>query len=416
MRAATILIFAACAAAAEAIAPFPYVWGTAHHILPETTSDESGYFSLSEALDGTIHVGTAKYHRNGYLVAFDPASGRQRIAVDVNATCGLTATGYAAQAKIHTRNFVAPSGLVYVGSKQGYRLEGDTSEYPGGYVIVHDPATGTNRDLGMPMAGQGIADVVADEKAKQLFVVSCEDQHWLLGDLDGKKWRKLGPQLTPYATTLLGTGHCAWALTADFQVARYEPVNKSVKILPIRAEGAAFPQPGGSAIATWNLAADGTTAYLVFMNDPTLWRLELLPRADEVRATACGRLLAATGTDSRCAVSIAADGRVYVVVREDNHSGFGTGYLHHLCRYTPASAAIEDLGVLAVKNPLFFDFAPHPDGSVKPWSHGYHRLPDGTLTLLHHHLAMIVARDGTIYVTILYPFTLLRIAPDAYPR
>lgn len=70
---------------------------------------------------------------------------------------------------------------------------------------------------------------------------------------------------------------------------------------------------------------------------------------------------------------------------------------------------MEDLGVLAVKNPDFFDFGPGPDGKPKPWTHGFHRLPDGTLTPLHCHMALLVARDGTLYVTSIYPFTLLRI-------
>src|SRR5262245_27422226 len=95
-------------ALAQAEAP-PYAIAEAYHILKETTSDESGYFSLSESLDGKIHVGTAKYNANAYLVEFDPANGRQRVVLDTNKTCGLKATGYAAQAKIHTRNFVGPS-------------------------------------------------------------------------------------------------------------------------------------------------------------------------------------------------------------------------------------------------------------------------------------------------------------------
>jgi len=36
-------------------------------------------------------------------------------------------------------------------------------------------------------------------------------------------------------------------------------------------------------------------------------------------------------------------------------------------------------------------------------------LPDGTLTPLHVIMAMIVARNGTIYATTIYPFTLLKI-------
>jgi hypothetical protein len=81
--------------------------------------------------------------------------------------------------------------------------------------------------------------------------------------------------------------------------------------------------------------------------------------------------------------------------------------LHRLIRYDPKQRKIEDLGVLAVKNPDFYDFA-----AKKPWTHGYHTLPDGTLSPLHAHMGLIVAHDNAIYVTILYPYTLLRI--DAF--
>ena len=101
-------------------------------------------------------------------------------------------------------------------------------------------------------------------------------------------------------------------------------------------------------------------------------------------------------------------------MRVDNQTGFGTGYLHHLIRYDPRTDRMDDLGVIAVKNPGFFDFkgpqAKNPDGSLRP-RHGFHTLPDGTLTPLHVVLALIVARDGTVYATTLYPFTLLRIPP-----
>jgi hypothetical protein len=130
----TLSFVAAAVCITNAAEAPPYVPATAFHILPEATSEESGYFSLSESLDGAIHVGCAKYGANSFLVEFDPKTSRQRIALDTNRTCGLSTTGYAAQSKIHTRNFVAPSGKVYVGSKQGYRKEGDTSEYPGGYM------------------------------------------------------------------------------------------------------------------------------------------------------------------------------------------------------------------------------------------------------------------------------------------
>ncbi len=73
---------------------------------------------------------------------------------------------------------------------------------------------------------------------------------------------------------------------------------------------------------------------------------------------------------------------------------------------------MADPGVVAVNNPDFFDFkgpqAKNPDRSLRP-RHGFHTLPDGTLTPLHVVLATIVARDGTVYATTIYPFTLLRI-------
>jgi hypothetical protein len=67
---------------------------------------------------------------------------------------------------------------------------------------------------------------------------------------------------------------------------------------------------------------------------------------------------------------------------------------------------MDDLGVLAVKNPDYYDFA-----AKKPWSGGFHRLPDSTLTPLHAHMALLVAKDGSVYVTVLAPFTLLKIDP-----
>src|SRR5438874_11132337 len=93
-------------------APFPYVGCKAFYIPPETTTEESGYFSLCEGRNGKIYIGTAAYGRNSYLVEFDPAAEKLRIVLDTHKVVGQKATGYAAQAKIHTRNFVGPSGKI----------------------------------------------------------------------------------------------------------------------------------------------------------------------------------------------------------------------------------------------------------------------------------------------------------------
>lgn len=383
--------------------PFEYVWGEATHVLPETTSEESGYFSLCEGLDGRIYVGCAKYGENSYLVEFEPRTGAQRVVLDTNAVCGLSAKGYAAQAKLHTRNFVAPSGRIYVGSKQGYRKKGDTSDYPGGYVMVYDPSVGKSENLGMPFEGQGVADVVADESRGLAYVVTCEDQHWMLLDLKTKKYRELGPMLTPYASTLMDREGRAYAVTKDFKLAIYDPASDKATIQDIAVDGGVWTRPNTSSIPTWQIAADGRTAYLVLMNDARLIRIDL---RDPSKAKRVGTMVEGAHPDSRSALTIAPDGRVWALIRVDNKTGFGTGYLHHLAVYDPVSGRIEDRGVLAVKNPDFYDFA-----AKRPWSHGFHRLPDGTLTPMHAHMALVAASDGSIYATIIYPFTLIRVAP-----
>lgn len=398
----SLILLSLLLAAQESKPPFEYVRATATHVLPETTSEESGYFSLNEGPGGKIHVGTAKYNENAFLVEFDPKTGKQRVVLDVHKTCGLTAKGYAAQSKLHTRNFVGPSGKVYVGSKQGYAKKGDDSKYPGGYVMVYDPATDQAENLGMPFPGQGVIDVVADEARGLLYVVTCEDQHWMLREKSGN-YRELGPMLTPYASTLVDRRGRAHSITKDFKLATYDPATDKVAVADLHVDGTPWTRANHSAIPTWQLASDGRTAYLILMNDARLVRIDLEEPSGAVRL---GTMVEGSHPDSRSALSIAPDGRVYAVVRVDNKTGFGGGYLHHLARYDPRSGRIEDLGVLAVKNPDYYDFA-----AKKPWSHGFHKLPDGTWTPMHAHMALLAARDGALYVTIIYPFTLLRIDP-----
>ncbi|MBY0460561.1 MAG: hypothetical protein K2V38_24865, partial [Gemmataceae bacterium] len=224
-------------------APFHYAWATAYHVLPGTHTDESGYFSLCEGKNGKIYVGTAAYGLNAYLVEFDPKTGKQRIVVDVNQVCGLTTSKtptYAAQSKIHTRNFVGPSGKIYVGSKQGYRRgKDDAADYPGGYVMVYDPEADKAENLGMPFKGEGVNDVTADEKAGLVYVVTCEDHHWVILDLKTKTFREPDPRLrlTPYAQTLVDHKGRAVVVTRDFKLARFDPSADKLEMLEFNSDG-----------------------------------------------------------------------------------------------------------------------------------------------------------------------------------
>lgn len=419
-------------------APFRYVQAKAFHVPPETTTEESGYFSLCEGNNGKIYLGAAAYGRDAYLVEFDPATEQMRVVLDVHKLVGLplTPTGYAAQSKIHTRNFVGPSGKIYVGSKQGYPSPAEKEAlqrgekipvYRGGYVMVYDPRTDTTENLGMPMPlderqvaagkkeGQGVIDVTADEARGLIYVVTCEEQHWMLYDRKTRVYRELGPILRDQPNTLIDAQGRGTAITADFWIARYDPATQKVSVDSLLVEGKPFAEyiGGGRIHPDWRITRDGKTAYLQLLNDLRLFRVDLTGAAGQpVIAVNLGNRIEGVNPDSRGSLSIGRDGRVYSVIRIDNKTGFGSGYLHHLIRFTPKTGAMNDLGVLTVKNPDFFDFkgvqARNPDGTLRP-RHGFHTLPDGTLTPLHVIMAMMVAHDGTVYATTIYPFTLLKI-------
>lgn len=416
--------------------PFPYVRAKAYHIPPETTTEESGYFSLCEGRNGKIYVGTAAYGRNSYLVEFDSTSERMRIVLDTHQLVGQTTTGYAAQAKLHTRNFVGPSGKIYVGSKQGYPSQTERAAqqrgeqipvYRGGYVMTYDPATDRCENLGMPMPlddmriaagkreGEGVIDVTADEGRGLIYVVTCEEQHWMLYDMRRRAYRELGPILRDQPNTIIDAQGRGTAITSDYRIARYDPNNDRVSVDPLHVEGKPFADFLGARRVhpDWRITADGRTAYLQLLDDLRMFRVDLTGAVGQpVVATNLGNRIQGEHPDSRGSISIGPDGRIYSVIRVDNRTGFGKGFVHHLVRHDPRTQAMEDLGVFAVRNPDFFDFrgpqAKNTDGSLRP-RHGYHTLPDGTLTPLHVIMSMIVTRDGTVYATTIYPYTLLRV-------
>lgn len=435
------VVFADDTQAGTPAAPFRYVHVKAFHIPPETTTEESGYFSLCEGRNGKVYIGTAAYGRNSYLVEFDPTTQRMRIVLDTHKLVGLplTPTGYAAQSKLHTRNFVGPSGKIYVGSKQGYPTAAEREAlkrgeqiptYRGGYVMTFDPATGEAENLGMPkpltdeqlMAdstgkaeGEGVIDVTADEQRGLIYVITCEHQHWMLYDVKTKQYRELGPILRDQPNTLIDAQGRGTAITADYRVARYDPATDQVTVDPLLVGDAPFSEFVGAACVhpDWRITPDGKTAYLQLLNDLRLFRIDLTgPAGKPVMAQNLGERIQGEHPDSRGSISIGPDGRVYSAVRIDNKTGFGGGYLHHLVRHDPRTGAMDDLGVFAVKNPDFFDFAAgvkkNPDGSPRP-IHGYHTLPDGTLTPLHVIMGLIVTGDGTIYATTIYPYTLMKV-------
>lgn len=103
--------------------------------------------------------------------------------------------------------------------------------YRGGYVMAYDPATETAESFGMPMPltdqmiaagkteGQGVIDVSTDEARGLLYVITCEEQHWMLYDMKTKKYRDLGTIMRDQPNTLIDFQGRGTAITAEYRVA-----------------------------------------------------------------------------------------------------------------------------------------------------------------------------------------------------
>jgi hypothetical protein len=392
----------------------------AYHIPSRYTTEESGYQSLGEGKDGRLYIGAAKYGHNAYLLAFDPRSDQFSVAIDTMKTIGSSATGFAAQAKIHSHNICAPSGKIYCGSKQGYPKDGEKrTDYPGGYPLVYDPATGLTKAFPIPIPHCGIISHVPDETRGLSYISTCDDArpvettHFVVLDHKTGEYLDLGDMARSYAYIQIDHRGRALHLASKARVGTYDPETRKLEMLQMTVDGKA-PEPGSNLYDNHPLmpgvSPDRKTLYLLPMSENALYIGDLtrkdgtlpLRRVAPVLADAP---LAGTGTDCR-AMDVDREGNVWATVKHDARN------YHHLCRYDVRRSEWKDFGVLYVTNPDFVEFK-DAAGKVKPWHHGFWTTPDGKLTPLHHHMAMKATRDGTVWVTIIAPFTLLRVTPAA---
>jgi hypothetical protein len=393
--------------------PF-YIWSTAHRIPRDTVSEESGYFSLIEGNNHRLYVGTAKYGANAYLVEFNPATDDMQIVVDAQREIGTNATGFAAQAKIHTRNNIGQSGKIYFGTKQGYPKEGESREdYPGGYPMVYDPASGVTRVYDIPVAKQGIISVTPDESRNIAYISTCDDArpiestHFLILDLESGAYRDLLDCQHMYAFIVVDDLGRAYHPMLGGQIARYDPRTDQLQQLnqtiddqpPTEASLLAHPQ---SHPINWDISPDRKTMYAVAMSGNQLYAYDLTTTDDVLRGRSLGKLIAdATQTDCR-AMCVGPDGTVWAGVAATFASG---KQFLHVVSYAPGSAAPVDHGPVAISNPDFTELV-DADEKPLPYHHGVYLNDDQNLLPRYTVMSICAAQDGTIYLTTLYPFTL----------
>jgi streptogramin lyase len=393
-----------------------WLLGKAYHIPSEYTNQESGYFSIVEGKNGRIYIGTAKYGVNCYLVEFDPLTEMIRMVVDIHRVLMEFVRGFAAQAKIHTRNNVGPlTGKIYFATKQGYPEKGeDRSSYRGGYVFAYDPKTGTTENFGMPKKGHGVISVIPDEKRGLLYVSTCDDgrpiehSHFMVRDLKTETYRDLGDSEQSYAFIVLDHQGRAYHPLRGGKVARYDPAIGQVEKLDVSVDGQPTPKElrKNGAILNWETSPDGKTLYCVELFTNQLFSFDLTAPGATLPGRRHGRLLPqAKATDCR-ALCVSPAGKVWMGLTEQGRPG---GALTHLVSYTPGAAAPRDHGPVGVANPDYIQLT-DAKGKPKPWHHTLRREKDGTLAPWQP-LGICAAADGSVYITTLAPFTLFRFTP-----
>jgi hypothetical protein len=384
----------------------------------ELTNQESGYLSIVAGKNGRLYIGTAKYGVNAYLVEYDPRTGAMKMVLDAQRVIGTTATGFAAQAKIHTRNNVGANGKIYVGTKQGYPEKGETRDlYPGGYVLTYDPATGRAEQFGIAKKGHGIISVMPDEGRGVAYVSTCSDDrpidhtHFMILDLKKKTYRDLGDLEHPYAFIVLDERGRAYHPVRGGRVARYDPDADRLDLLRVTIDGKDPPQEvtKDGAILNWETSPDRRTLYAVEMSTNRLYAFDLTAGGSAVPGKTLGPLLPeGKRTDCR-AMYVGPDGTVWAAVTEQ---GLPEGPVLHLVRGRPGVKP-EDLGPVGIANPDYTTFT-DAAGKPKPWHHTVRKAKDGTLTPWVP-MGICASADGRVYVTTIAPFTLLRYDPPGRP-
>lgn len=394
----------------------PWILAKAFKLPTQYTNQESGYFALVAGLDDRLFIGAAKYGVNAYLLEFDPKTEKTRLVLDAHAFLNLNATGFAAQAKFHTRGNVGTSGKIYHGTKQGYPEKGESRDlYPGGYVLVYDPKTGTSESFGIPYPKHGVISVTPDESRGLAYISTCSDSrpidgtHFMVLDLKTKKYTDLGNMEHAYAFIVVDYLGRAYHPVRGGTVARYDPTTQKMEKLSVAVDGKPAEKPFTSdhCILNWDISPDRKTMWGVEMTTNALLRYDLT--AKTLSATTVGPLLDAGPkgrTDCR-AMSVGPDGTVWAAVTVH---GVPDGPRLHLVRYGSKDKMPRDVGRIGVANPDFTTFT-DDKGKPKPWHHTMPKTKDGTLSPWQP-MGVAATRDGSVWVKSIAPYTLMKISKE----
>ncbi|MFL5245973.1 MAG: hypothetical protein ACJ8FY_28210 [Gemmataceae bacterium] len=193
-------------------------------------------------------------------------------------------------------------------------------------------------------------------------------------------------------------------------MARYDPATDKLETLKLTVDKDKPPEAltKEGAILNWEVAPDRKTLYAVEMSTNQLFAFDLTAAGDVIPGRKLGELLGKAKTTDCRAMCVGPDGKIWAAVTEQ---GLPDGPQLHLVSYKPGSAVPIDHGPVGIANADFTTFKT-PDGKPKSWHHTMRTAKDGTLTPWVP-MGVCAVEDGTVFVTTISPFTLLRFSPDA---
>lgn len=145
-----------------------------------------------------------------------------------------------------------------------------------------------------------------------------------------------------------------------------------------------------------------TLLYAVAMSENQLYAYDLAAAGPVLRGRSLGKLLAhAASTDCR-ALCTSATGEVWAAVTTSVPE---SGQLLHVVSWRAGDARPRDHCPLRIANSAYTEFA-GADGKPLPWHHGMRLTGDGAM-VPQYPMGICALRDGTVYVTAIYPYTLL---------
>jgi sugar lactone lactonase YvrE len=391
------------------------------HVVPKYTATEGeGYFSIIEGLNGKLYIGTHANGVNSWLVEFDPKANEMKVVVDAHKEIGTNAKGFAAQAKIHTRNNVGASGKIYFGTKQGYPGKDEKREdYPGGYPMVYDPATGKTKVFPIPVPHEGINSITPDEERGVAYISTCSDHrpgpgenaNLLVLDLKTGKYKKLIDTQHIYGFIVVDHEHRAYHPMLGGDIVRYDPKTEKLERLkqtidgkPLAAESHLADEKGHPI--NWDITPDGKTLYCVPMSTNQLYAYDLTQKGNTLNGKSLGALVpGAKNTDCR-ALCVGPKGDAWAAITAPDKE---IGQAQYVVSYRAGDLSPRNHGVIEVMNPNFTEFT--RDGKLLPFHGGFFKTKDGKMTTKYVVLGVCQARSGDVYTLALHPYTLLQVKP-----